>query len=115
MNSLSISCDGSAMPFTNKVEDIVLFNRLYQLPSPLQVMNGLDMNNYKVYASGKQSMRAHEYSSVTVSGVTTNTVFAMFAVLHSKDGDDDIFSLKEETVQLVVKTLSRLQSNVSAW
>ena len=103
------------MPFTTLNQDIVLFDRLYQLPSPLQVKNGLDMNNFKPFSSGQVSVKANQYVSVTVSGVSTNTTFAMFAVLYTKDGNDDLFSLKEETVQLVVQTLRRFFVTLSSW
>ena len=103
------------MPFTTLNQDIVLFDRLYQLPSPLQVKNGVDMNNFKPFSSGQVSVKANQYVSVTVSGVSTNTTFAMFAVLYTKDGNDDLFSLKEETVQLVVQTLRRFFVTLSSW
>jgi hypothetical protein len=108
LNDLSISCNGSIIPSTNLTADIVSFDRMYQLPSPEQVRSGLDMNNFKPWSKGKADLKAHEYASVTVDGLSENSTYAVFAVLSTTKDGLDIYSLKEETVQLVIKTLSKI-------
>lgn len=114
INSLSISCDGSAMPTTNKTSDIVNFTRLYQLPNAYQVANGLDMNNFKAVKNGSVDLKAHNYVSVTVTGLNTSSTYAFFAALTGKDGDTVLYSLKEETLQAVVTTLCKRSNSPSA-
>lgn len=112
LNELSLFCDGSQMPLSSDKQDIVAFNRLYQLPTPHQVKVGIDMNNFKVVTSGSLAISKDTYTSLQVKGLTSNSTFAFFAVLNTiknVDGvDHQIYSLKEETVQMVVKTLSRI-------
>jgi hypothetical protein len=107
LNELSISCDGSQMPYSTAEADIVSFVRMYQLPSPEQVRMGLDMNNFKPVASGHLDVKAHEYSAIEIKGLADNSTYAVFAVLYTSKNDMDIYSLKNETAQMVVKTLSR--------
>lgn len=112
LNVLSLECDGAKMPLSSKEEDIVAFDRLYQLPAPEQVKRGVDMNNFKVVAAGKVSVTAHNYASVEVTGLKTNSTYAFFAALHKQKEANgkthELFSLKNETVQVVVKTLRSL-------
>ena len=108
LNNLSIACNGSQIPATNLTADVVAFDRMYQLPSPEQVKLGLDMNNFKPWAAGKMDLKAHEYASLVVDKLIENSTYAIFATLHATKDGMDIYSLKEETVQLVVKTLSKL-------
>lgn len=107
VNNLSISCNGSVIPSTNHTGDIVAFDRMFQLPSPEQIKLGLDMNNFKPWAAGKLDLKANEYSKLVVDGLSENSTYAIFAALHTTSAGMDIYSLKTETVQLVVKTLSR--------
>jgi len=112
LNALSLECDGAQMPVSSLEADVVAFDRLYQLPAPEQVFRGVDMNNFKVVAAGKQQASAHAYLAVEVAGLKTNSTYAFFAVLHAareaSGQTHQLFSLKNETVQLVVKTLRSL-------
>lgn len=88
--------------------DIVAFDRMYQLPSPEQVVQGLDMNNFKPWTSGSMVLKAHEYNKLVINKLSENSTYAIFAVLSTSKDGMDIYSLKEETVQMVVKTLGTL-------
>lgn len=113
LNVLSLDCDGAKMPISSNQEDIVAFNRLYQLPSPDQIKKGVDMNNFKVVSAGKVQVSAHAYASVEVTGLKTNSTYAFFAALNAQKESNgkkhELFSLKNETIQVVVKTLSSLR------
>lgn len=109
LNELSISCDGSQMPFSSSEADIVKFERMYQLPSPEQVKMGLDMNNFKPWASGNVAVKADQYTAIEIKGLRENSTYAVFAILHTTKNDMDIYSLKNETVQMVIQTLSKFK------
>ena len=96
------------MPFSNSESDIVAFSRMYQLPSPEQIKLGLDMNNFKPLAAGKVDAKAHEYSALEITGLNANSTYAIFVALHTQKDGEDLFSLKDETAQIVVQTLGTL-------
>lgn len=83
---------------------------MYQLPSPEQLKQGLDMNNFKPWASGKIDLKANEYAKLVIDKLTENSTYVVFAALHTTLNGTGIYSLKEETFQAVVKTLSSLYS-----
>ena len=114
LNNLSISCDGSQMPFSTSDADIVYFDRMYQLPSPEQIKLGLDMNNFLSVQSGNKSVKANEYNSISIGGLTANSTYVIFATLSTNQNGMDIYSLKDEIAQMVVQTLSKQPLTVSA-
>lgn len=108
LNGLSITCNGSLIPKTNLTGDIVAFERLAQLPAPEQVKLGVDMNNFLAASSGKLDLKAHEYATLTATKLVENTTYVIFTALHATKDGMDIFSLKEEAAQIVVKTLGKI-------
>jgi hypothetical protein len=93
------------IPETNLEADIVKFTRLYQLPTAAQLEAGLDMNNYKPLKSGSKDLKANEYADLVIEGLQQDTVYVIFASLSKNDGGSMRYSLKEETMQIVIKTL----------
>lgn len=95
------------MPETSLEADIVKFTRLYQLPTAAQLEAGLDMNNYKPLKAGSKDLKAHEYADLVIDDLKQDTVYVIFASLSKVDNGSRRFSLKEETIQIVIKTLCR--------
>ena len=73
------------------------------------------MNNFKVIKNGSIDLSSHNYGSLTIQGLKPNYTYVMFAALYKEQNGQQLYSLKEETLQVVLRTLCRNDSNLSAW
>ena len=97
------------MPETSDSGDIVKFSRLYEIPTPDQIKNKLDMNNYPATAGGSQEIIANTYSKLEMTDLQPGVIYAFFIIVESEMSGYPIYTNKDDTLQFVIKTLSKIE------
>ena len=93
------------MPTTNSTNDIVNYTRLFELPTALQMKNGLDMNNFKAEVRGVVDVATkNTYSEVVIGGLRPETTYVAFFALEHQGSFGVSYSRKNDTKQMVFST-----------